>query len=69
MLKKFNSFEEFKYFFENFEYGELIEYIRRVYVKGIRFTNRWWNKLTRAWLFLAFFQFVLLFYIIYEHFI
>ena len=22
MLKKFNSFEEFKYFFENFEYGE-----------------------------------------------
>ncbi len=40
MLKKFNSFEEFKYFFENFEYGELIEYIRRVYVKGIRFTNR-----------------------------
>ncbi len=22
MIKKFNSFEEFKYFFENFEYGE-----------------------------------------------
>lgn len=22
MIKKFNSFEEFKYFFENFEYGK-----------------------------------------------